>query len=345
MTMLRGRRISLQDRRTRAVIGWLILLAFLGILWATVDNNYHLRLLVGAGTAMIAVIPFGLLMGHMGYLAMGQGGFVGVGAYVVGVLTVQQFEFDFWVALPCAIVITGALAFVLSYPLFRLRGYHFAIGTLAVGQLLYIMFDSWEWFTGGPHGTAGIPRPALGDYAFVTNARFLIVVLFFLVIAAFSSWWLARGHVGRALSAIRQDEDLAAARGLDVFRYKQLVFVFAAGFAGLSGALYASMQIAIDPSSFTIWSSFQYVIYVIIGGSGTLLGPAIGVVFLVVLDQFIQDFGKWNQIVLGGLIVVTVLFFRGGLWGGANLLWHFALDSVGIRQRVAEALGTAPRGR
>ena len=151
--------------------------------------------------------------------------------------------------------------------------------------------------------------------------------------------------MGRALSAIRQDEDLAAARGLDVFRYKQLVFVFAAGFAGLSGALYASMQIAIDPSSFTIWSSFQYVIYVIIGGSGTLLGPAIGVVFLVVLDQFIQDFGKWNQIVLGGLIVVTVLFFRGGLWGGANLLWHYALESVGIRQRVAEALGAATRGK
>ena len=92
---------------------------------------------------------------------MGQGGFVGVGAYVVGVLTVQQFEFDFWAALPCAIVITSALAYLLSYPLFRLRGYHFAIGTLAVGQLLYIMFDSWEWFTGGPHGTAGIARPAL----------------------------------------------------------------------------------------------------------------------------------------------------------------------------------------
>ena len=345
MTLLQAPRIALRDRGTRAVIGWLVVLAFLGILWATVDNNYHLRLLVGAGTAMIAVIPFGLLMGHMGYLAMGQGGFVGVGAYVVGVLTVQQFEFDFWAALPCAIIITSALAYLLSYPLFRLRGYHFAIGTLAVGQLLYIMFDSWEWFTGGPHGTAGIPRPALGDYAFVTNARFLIVVLFFLVIAAFSSWWLARGHVGRAISAIRQDEDLAAARGLDVFRYKQLIFVFAAGFAGLSGALYASMQIAIDPSSFTIWSSFQYVIYVIIGGSGTLLGPAIGVVFLVVLDQFIQDFGKWNQIVLGGLIVVTVLFFRGGLWGGMNLLWRYALEYAGIGDRLAQALGAASRGR
>ena len=334
----------LGSRTARAVLGWLILLAFLGILWATVGNNYHLRLLVGAGTAMIAVVPFGLLMGHMGYLAMGQGGFVGVGAYVVGVLTVQQFEFDFWAALPCSIIITCAIAYVLSYPLFRLRGYHFAIGTLAVGQLLYIMFDSWEWFTGGPHGTSGIPRPAFGDYVFVTNARFLIVVLFFLVIAAFASWWLARGHVGRALNAIRQDEDLAAARGLHVFRYKQLAFVFAAGFAGLSGALYASMQIAIDPSSFTIWSSFQYVIFVIIGGAGTLMGPAIGVVFLMVLDQLIQDFGKWNQIVLGGLIVVTVLFFRGGLWGGINLLWDYLRGFLGLRRRPTRGLAASPRG-
>ena len=150
---------------------------------------------------------------------------------------------------------------------------------------------------------------------------------------------------GRALAAIRQDEDLAAARGLDVFRYKQIVFVFAAGFAGLSGALYASMQIAIDPSSFTIWSSLQYVIYVIIGGAGTLMGPAIGVVFLMILDQLIQDFGKWNQIVLGGLIVVTVLFFRGGLWGGINLLGRYALESVGVRRRLAQALGAATRGQ
>ena len=129
-----------------------------------------------------------------------------------------------------------------------------------------------------------------------------------------------------------------------MFRYKQIVFVFAAGFAALSGALYASMQIAIDPSSFTIWSSLQYVIYVIIGGAGTLMGPAIGVVFLMVLDQLIQDFGKWNQIVLGGLIVVTVLFFRGGLWGGINLLWLYLLGLLGLERRVAQALTAAPRG-
>jgi branched-chain amino acid transport system permease protein len=315
----------------RPILGWLIVVAILVILWAAVGNNYHLRLLIGAGISMIAVIPFGLLMGHMGYLAMGQAGFIGVGAYVVGCLTAQRFELDFWAALPVSVVIVAALAFAFSFPLFRLRGYHFSIGTLALGQLLYLMFDSWEWATGGPHGTGGIPRPALGEYVFATNARFFILVAVFLLLSAFSSWWLARGHVGRALNAIRQDEDLAAARGLDVLRYKQIIFVFAAVWAGVSGALYASMQISIDPSSFTILSSFQQVIYVIIGGAGTLLGPVIGVIFITFLDQLIADFGVWNQLILGALIVITVLFFRGGLWGGLRLLVRHALRASGLR--------------
>lgn len=332
----------LPSKTARAVIGWLIVIGILVALWAAVGNNYHLRLLISAGTAMIAVIPFGLLMGHMGYMAMGQGGFVGVGAYVIGCLTVQRFEIDFWAALPIAAIITAALAYAFSFLLFRLRGYHFSIGTLALGQLLYLAFDSWEWVTGGPHGTSGIPRPAFGEYVFATNSRFFILVAAILFISAFSSWWLARGHVGRALNAIRQDEDLAAARGLDVLRYKQLIFVFAAVWAGVSGALYAAMQISIDPSSFTIWSSFQQVIYVIIGGAGTLLGPVIGVIFITFLDQLIADFGVWNQLILGSLIVITVLFFRGGLWGGIRMLTRLGLNSVGLaRLSKAPAPGAA----
>jgi branched-chain amino acid transport system permease protein len=94
------------------------------------------------------------------------------------------------------------------------------------------------------------------------------------------------------------------------------------------------MQISIDPSSFTIWSSFQQVIYVIIGGAGTLFGPVLGVIFITFLDQVIQDFGKWNQIILGGLIVVTVLFFRGGIWGGILLLAKLALNALGLSRAI-----------
>jgi branched-chain amino acid transport system permease protein len=306
--------------RLAIALGWGLVIAVLLAGWLFVSNDFYLRLMMVAAADMIVAIPFGLLMGHMGYLAMGQAAFFGLGAYVVGNLTVLRFELDFWTAFLAAIAVSAIVAYLLSFPLFRLRGYHFAIGTLGVGQLAYLMFNSWTWFTGGNFGTSGVPPPAIGDFAFDTNSRMYLLSSAFLLVAGVASWMVARGGVGLALRAIRQDEDLAAARGLDVLRYKRFVFVFAAAFAGLGGALYAPMAVAFDPSSFTVWSSFEFVIYVIIGGAGTLTGPALGVIFVTVLEQAIQDFGKWNQIVFGFLIVMVVLFFRGGLWGGLMLL-------------------------
>jgi branched-chain amino acid transport system permease protein len=265
----------------------------------------------------------------MGFLAMGQAAFFGLGAYVIGNLTVLRFEESYWAALVAALVITAVVAWLLSFPLFRLRGYHFAIGTLGVGLLAYLLFLSWEWFTGGNFGANGVPPPTIGDLVIAGNSRLYLLGAFFLIIAVLLSWSVVRGPIGLALRAIRQDEDLAAARGLDVLRYKRFIFVFAAVFAALGGALYAPMQISYDPSSFTIWTSFEFVIYVIIGGSGTLIGPAVGVVFVTILEQAIQDFGKWNQIVFGVLIVLVVMFFRGGIWGGLTLFGRWILRQFG----------------
>jgi branched-chain amino acid transport system permease protein len=319
----------------KIVLAWTaIVLVLLGG-WLFVENDYILRLMMLAAVDMIVVIPFGLLMGYMGYLAMGQASFFGLGAYVVGNLTVLRFELDYWPALLAAVLITAAVAYVLSFPLFRLRGYHFAIGTLGVGQLAYLVFNSWSWFSGGTFGTSGVPPPTIGEFEIATNSRFYLLASVFLLIAAFSSWWLVRGHIGLALRAIRQDEDLAAARGLNVLRYKRLIFVYAATFAGLGGALYAPMQISFDPSSFTVWSSFEYVIYVVIGGAGTLFGPAVGVIFVTVLQQVIQGFGAWNQIVFGLLVVLVVLFFRGGLWGSFRLFWEAVASRIAARGKTS----------
>ena len=328
--------------RLGIALGWGLVVAVLLAGWLFVDNDFYLRLMMVAAADMIVAIPFGLLMGHMGYLAMGQAAFFGLGAYVVGNLTVLRFDLDFWLALPIAVAVSAIAAYPLSFPLFRLRGYHFAIGTLGVGQLAYLMFNSWTWFTGGNFGTSGVPPPTIGEFAFDSNSRMYLLASGFLLLTAFASWKLAHGDVGLALRAIRQDEDLAAARGLDVLHYKRLVFVFAATFAGLGGALYAPMAVAFDPSSFTVWSSFEFVIYVIIGGAGTLIGPALGVIFVTVLEQAIQDFGKWNQIVFGFLIVAVVLFFRGGLWGGVTLLLA-PLPRL-LRRQSRAALTVAPRG-
>jgi branched-chain amino acid transport system permease protein len=316
---------------------WSVIVLILLAGWLFVHNDFYLRLMMVGAAYMVAAIPFGLLMGHMGYLAMGQAAFFGLGAYVVGNLTTLRFELDYWVALLAVVPITAAIAYVLSFPLFRLRGYHFAIGTLGVGQLAYLTYNSWTWFTGGTFGISGVPAPVIGDYEFGDNSRLFLLGAFFLLISAYLSWRIAQGHIGLALRAIRQDEDLAAARGLNVLFYKRLIFVYAAVFAAIAGAIYAPMQISFDPSSFTIWRSFQFVIYVIIGGSGTVVGPALGVIFVTVLEQAIQSFGKWNQIVFGLLIVFVVLFFRGGLWGALQLLWHAIAGGSSKPKSAAEA--------
>jgi branched-chain amino acid transport system permease protein len=314
-------------------LGWVVLAIVLLSGWLFVHNDFYLRIMMISATYIVAAIPFGLLMGQMGYLAMGQAAFFGLGAYVVGNLTTLRFEEDFWLALLATVPITGLVAYLLSFPLFRLRGFHFSIGTLGVGQLAYLFYNSWDWFTGGTFGTSGVPTPVIGDFEFNDNSRLYLLGSVFLLIAAFSSWMISRGNMGLALRAIRQDEDLAAARGLNVLFYKRFIFVYAAAFAGLAGGLYAPMQNSFDPSSFTIWSSFQLVIYVIIGGSGSVFGPALGVIFVTVLEQAIQSFGKWNQIVFGLLIVLVVMFFRGGLWGAVE----WAGRAIAGGRRLAQA--------
>jgi branched-chain amino acid transport system permease protein len=336
---------ALWNGGAKAMLAWAAAIVLVLAAWAGIENDYYLRLMMVAAADMVAVIPFSLLMGHMGYLAMGQASFFGLGAYVVGNLTVLRFEIDYWLALPAAALCTAGIAYLLSFPLFRLRGYHFAIGTLGVGQLAYLLFLSWDWFTGGNFGTNGVPFPAIGEFAFDSNSRLFLLAAAFLLVSAITSWIIARGPIGLALRAIRQDEDLAAARGLDVLRYKRFIFVYAAAFTGIAGALYAPMQISFDPSSFTIWRSFDFVIYVIIGGAGTLIGPVLGVAFVTVLQQAIQDFGKWNQMVFGALVVLVVLFFRGGIWGGVQLLAQQATSLLPKRDPAEMGGVGAVRGK
>lgn len=312
--------MTLRNITPKEALIWLAVIVVLVGAWYLAPNNFYLRLMMIAMAYMVAAVPFGLLMGQMGYLAMGQAAFFGLGAYVVGNLTVLRFEFSYWFAMAVAVVATAIVSWILSYPLFRLRGHHFAIGTLAVGQLAFLLFLSWTWFTGGNFGTHGVPPPAIGDFIIAGNSRLYLLGAFFFLVTAFCSWLVVRGPIGLALRAIRQDEDLAAARGLDVVRYKRFTFVFAAVFAAIGGALYAPMQVSFDPNTFTVWTSFKFVIFVVIGGANTLVGPAVGVAFVTLLEQAIQDFGKWNQIVLGGLIVAVILFFRSGIWGGIVLL-------------------------
>src|ERR1700688_1375579 len=162
------------------VAAWAGIVLILLAAWLFVHNDFYLRLMMIGAAYMVATIPFGLLIGHMGYLAMGQAAFFGLGAYVVGNLTTLRFEENYWLALLATVPITVIVAYLLSFPLFRLRGYHFAIGTLGVGQLAYLLYNSWDWFTGGTFGTSGVPAPVIGDFEFSDNSRLYLLGSVFL---------------------------------------------------------------------------------------------------------------------------------------------------------------------
>ena len=316
-------------RLIRSVVMFAGLAGILLVLWATLSNDFYLRIAIISGLFVIIVVPLDLMIGYTGYLSFGQAAFYGAGAYIIGNLTTLRFGVNYWIAFLVAIVILAMVAYVLTFPLFRLAGVHFAIGTLALGQLAYIAFQSWEWWTGGVFGTNGIFRPSIGGLTFDSNSRY------FLLVSLFVSWLTVQGPTGLALRAIRQDEVLAQARGLNVVRYKRLVFVIAGVFAGIAGALFAPLQIAIDPSSFTVTHSMLFVAMAILGGIGTLIGPALGATAYVCLDQLVQSFGKWNQVVMGGLLVIVVLFFRWGIWGAVDRIIRFGLRQLMNRVGVA----------
>lgn len=313
-------RLRIPDR-AKTVVGWTVLAFVLLGVWAITDNAFYLRVLLIAGIYAMVVVPLDLLMGYMGYLPFGQAAFFGLGAYIVGNLTVHQFRLNFWVAFLAMIVLMGVIGYLMAIPLFRLTGAHFAIGTLALAEVFLVVFNSWDWGTGGAFGISGIPRPSILGFAFDSNSRLflLVVVIFYLV--AFASWLLTRGKTGRALHAIRQDEALASARGMDIERAKRLIFTFAAVGAGIAGGLFAPVQVAIAPAQFTVRISLLFIIIAIIGGTRTLIGPAIGAVVFIVLEQIVQTFQEWNQLVYGTLLVLIVLFFKSGIWGLLRLVY------------------------
>lgn len=299
----------------RHYAAWLAVVAVLLLPFATLTNQFHYRILVSGLIFAIVVIGLDLLIGYAGYLSFAQAAFFGLGAYTVASLTSLRASLSWWLAMVVALLVSALISYLLAVPLFRLKRIHFAIGSLAAGELMWLTYRSWTWFSGGNFGIERIPRPAIGGFGFTTNQRYYGLVVAVTLLVAMLTWGLTRSRTGRALRAVRQDEVLAESRGLDIVRYKRMAFVYAALTATAAGGLFSSLQGAIELASFTTALSLNFVMFVVLGGAGTLIGPAVGAVSVVTLQQLFQVFAAWNQLVLGLFLIIVVLLFPRGLWG------------------------------
>jgi len=276
---------------------------------------YLLHILVLSGLYAIPAIGLNLMLGYTGLVSLGHAALAGVGAYAAALLTVKA-GLSFWLALPAAVAASAATGAAVGLLCLRLRTHFFMIVTLAFGLILHSVMNNWDAVTGGAAGFAGIPRPnPIGSLAFRTLPEFyrLTVVAVAAVLALQAL--LVRSQFGRVLAALRQDEVLAAFKGINTTAYKLAAFAIGSGIAGLGGALEVSYLRVAAPSSFDMVESINLVLIVVVGGAGTLLGPILGALVFVGVPEYLRMASEYRLVIFGALLVLVTLFARRGLAG------------------------------
>lgn len=304
---------------------WLKWLATLVMLVALIIfphflNLYYLRVATITGIWIIFALSMGLLRGYLGELNFGHAAFLAIGAYSSALLT-MRLGVNFWVSIPLSILITVIFALLIGYPALRTRAHYFALVTLGFGEIVRIFLINLDDLTGGPIGIRGIPNPdSILGIDFTQRISMYYMVLVFVVLIVVISVRIVNSYLGHTFTAIREDFTLAQYVGIDVTKYKIINFMISGGMAALAGVLLAHLTRAINPAQFGIETSAGAVLMVVIGGSGTIVGPIIGAVFVSVLPELLAGIARFNMIIYGALLILSIIFFPDGFVGIARML-------------------------
>jgi branched-chain amino acid transport system permease protein len=284
----------------------------MGTYLSEVVNNVGIYVLMGLG--------LNIVVGFAGLLDLGYVAFFAIGAYVMGILTTEGHlalvGMSFWAALPFAVLASTLAGILLGVPVLKMRGDYLAIVTLAFGEIIRILALS-DWFKpyiGGAQGVLQIPKPALGGFDLVRPEYLYYIILIGCMIAAFVSWRLQDSRLGRQWMAMREDEDVAEAMGINLVTTKLLAFATGAAFSGLSGAIFASKLTSIFPHSFNLIVSINALCLIIVGGIGSLPGVVVGAAILVGLPELLREFAEYRMLIYGALLIVMMLVKPEGFW-------------------------------
>ncbi|MEW5912574.1 MAG: branched-chain amino acid ABC transporter permease [Thermodesulfobacteriota bacterium] len=288
-----------------------------------ISDRYIQHLLVMSLIFVIFASSWNLLTGYAGQLNLGHAAFFGIGAYTSALLALK-LGVPPWIGLFLGGFLAAGSGFVLGIPSLRLSGPYLAITTIGFAEILRLVAMNWVSLTRGSLGLYGVPPlPGFFGIQFTTELTFYYVALAGAALALFCFRRLTRSEFGLSLQAMREDEQGAESIGVSTNRFKLTVFTVSAFFGGFSGALLAHYQRLISPDLLSLHETFQALTMTIIGGLGTLTGPVIGAVLLTFLSEglrFVEDVVKIDVrlIIYGALLVVTILFMRGGIVG----LWE-----------------------
>ncbi|KAF0156349.1 MAG: branched-chain amino acid transport system permease protein [Syntrophaceae bacterium] len=299
---------------------YLMVLVIALVIPFVITNRYYSQVITMSCLFAIGALSLNLIMGYTGQASLAHGGFFAIGAYGVAILT-QTLGWNFWLALPAAALLSAFIGFLVGMPALRTRGSYFAITTLCLGEIIYLVSGNWIELTGGHNGIVGIPVPspifipAVGRITFETQIMQYYLVLFFLLVTLFVMNRLVKSLKGLTFMSIRNNEDLAEAVGINTFRTKLLSFVIANFFAALAGGIYASLIGSISPSVASIAITFNFLMYALLGGIATLAGPIIGAFVMPILMEYLQFLQDYQMILFGVLLIIVIIYFPRGFMG------------------------------
>ncbi|RZI43320.1 branched-chain amino acid ABC transporter permease [Herbaspirillum sp. HC18] len=296
-------------------IGWLLLAVLAVVFPFLAGNDYHLTVMSMAYIYAIATLGLNLITGYTGQFNLAHGGFMAIGAYAVGILTVD-YQVPFWIAFALSGFVAAGIGFFVGLVSLRLKGHFFSIFTMCVGYIIFLLIEKWESLTHGTVGIIGIPAPEpIAGIEFESPRTQYYLVLFFLALSVWIMHRIASSLLGRTFIAIRNGDDLAEALGINLMRNKVLAFMLSVFYAGLAGGLYAGSVRFLGPGLAGVEHTFDMTMYMLVGGAGTLSGPLLGAISMPWLEQYMQFLQDYRFVVFGPVLVLLVIFLPNGVVG------------------------------
>lgn len=313
--------VTTRNPRQQRIMRWggLGIIAIIALLVPPILGSYFSEIFDQVGIYILMGLGLNIVVGFAGLLDLGYVAFYAIGAYTLGILTTTEAvgigHLSFWAATPIALIVAVFAGVVLGLPILRLRGDYLAIVTLGFGEIIRIVVLS-DWLKpllGGSEGVQRIVQPTIAGFVFNNQQKLYYLILVGILLAGFISIRLKDSHLGRSWMALREDEDVAEAMGINKVITKLLAFAMGALFSGLGGAIFATKIGSVYPQSFSFIVSINILSLIIIGGMGSIPGVFVGGLALVGLPLLLSQFADYRYLIYGAALVFMMLVKPEGL--------------------------------
>ena len=306
---------KVQHQRNWDKAAWVASLTGVLLLPALLGDGFYLNSMNFIALYSMIALGLCLLVGYGGQLSISHAAFYAIGAYSSAIFCLRLGLHPL-IAIVLSQCISALIAWGIGAVVLRLRGHYLAIATLSFGIIIEVLLREMEWLTGGLQGLSGIPVISIFGFNFDTDMRFYYLAWPVTLLLLLFALNLVNSRMGRVFRAIREGEGIAALFGVNVRKYKVKLFIVSSVYASLAGSLFAHYVTYISPAAGSLMFAIEIILIIAIGGYTTIWGAVIGVAAITFLNEYLALFAEYKQIIYGAILILIMIFFPNGLFGG-----------------------------